>query len=85
MTETGPQRPNYPSWWASDHQRQVSEPELDGNVGEQHAVRDKYDWRPRAQQEADADAWGGRGPSASYAEWLAEGQAETGGAAEAEP
>ena len=25
-------------------------------------------------QEAEADAWGGRGPSASYAEWVAEGR-----------
>jgi hypothetical protein len=27
-----------------------------------------------AEQLADAEAWGGRGPSASYAEWLAEGR-----------
>lgn len=27
-----------------------------------------------ARQLADAEAWGGRGPSASYAEWLAEGR-----------
>ena len=27
-------------------------------------------------QEAEAEAWGGRGPSASYAEWLAEGDDE---------
>jgi hypothetical protein len=31
---------------------------------------------PGSEQEADAEAWGGRGPSASYAEWVAEGQAE---------
>jgi hypothetical protein len=35
---------------------------------------------PEAEREArrqgDDMAWGGRGPSASYAEWLAEGQAE---------
>jgi hypothetical protein len=29
-----------------------------------------------AQAEADLEAWGGRGPSASYAEWLAEGRQE---------
>jgi hypothetical protein len=29
-------------------------------------------------RQADAEAWGGRGPSASYAEWLAEGQPEAG-------
>jgi hypothetical protein len=36
-----------------------------------------------AESEAasDAEAWGGRGPSTSYAEWLAEGQPEP----EAEP
>jgi hypothetical protein len=27
-----------------------------------------------AKAESDAEAWGGRGPSASYAEWLAEGR-----------
>ena len=27
-----------------------------------------------ARQMADAEAWGGRGPSASYARWLAEGK-----------
>jgi hypothetical protein len=27
-----------------------------------------------ARQLADAEAWGGRGPSASYTEWLAEGR-----------
>jgi hypothetical protein len=27
-----------------------------------------------ARQMADAEAWGGRGPSRSYAEWLAEGR-----------
>jgi len=32
--------------------------------------------RAEADRQADAEAWGGRGPSASYAEWLAEGQAE---------
>ncbi len=26
-----------------------------------------------AEAEVDAEAWGGKGPSASYAEWLAEG------------
>jgi hypothetical protein len=27
-----------------------------------------------ARQMSDAEAWGGRGPSASYAQWLAEGR-----------
>jgi hypothetical protein len=31
-----------------------------------------------AERQSDAEAWGGRGPSASYAEWLAEGQPEAG-------
>jgi hypothetical protein len=31
-----------------------------------------------AEARALDDAWGGRGPSASYAEWVAEGQAEAG-------
>ena len=31
-----------------------------------------------AGRQSDAEAWGGRGPSASYAEWLAEGQPEAG-------
>jgi len=31
-----------------------------------------------AERQPDAEAWGGRGPSASYAEWLAEGQPEAG-------
>ena len=43
---------------------------------------------PQAEREArrqsDAEAWGGRGPSASYAEWLAEGQAETEAEADAD-
>ncbi len=30
------------------------------------------------ERESDAEACGGRGPSASYAEWLAEGQPEAG-------
>ena len=30
------------------------------------------------QAEADAEAWGMRGPSASYAEWVAEGQEDPG-------
>jgi hypothetical protein len=30
--------------------------------------------RVEAERLSDAEAWGGRGPSASYAEWLAEGQ-----------
>ena len=38
--------------------------------------------RTRAMQEAeaaaDAEAWGGKGPFASYAEWLAEGQGGSG-------
>jgi len=34
--------------------------------------------RAEADRQADAEAWGGRGPSASYAEWLAEGEAEAG-------
>ena len=29
-----------------------------------------------AEAAGEAEAWGGRGPSASYAEWLAEGQKE---------
>lgn len=32
----------------------------------------------QAESEAEAEAWGGRGPSASYEEWRAEGQAEPG-------
>src|SRR6266542_5993398 len=37
----------------------------------------------KTRQAAEADAWGGRGPSASYAEWLAEGrEPEAGGTAE---
>ena len=32
----------------------------------------------RWKAQADAEAWGGRGPSASYAEWLAEGRGEGG-------
>ena len=31
-----------------------------------------------AGRQSGAEAWGGRGPSASYAEWLAEGQPEAG-------
>ena len=31
-----------------------------------------------AGRQSDAEAWGGRGPSSSYAEWLAEGQPEAG-------
>jgi hypothetical protein len=34
--------------------------------------------RAEAERASDAEAWGGRGPSASYAEWLAEGQLEAG-------
>lgn len=34
--------------------------------------------RAEADRQAYADAWGGRGPSASYAEWLAEGELEAG-------
>lgn len=30
--------------------------------------------RARLDRMADDEAWGGRGPSASYAEWLAEGE-----------
>ena len=30
-----------------------------------------------ARAAGEAETWGGRGPSASYAEWLAEGRAET--------
>jgi len=30
--------------------------------------------RAEAERQAEDAAWGGRGPSASYAEWLAEGQ-----------
>ena len=37
-----------------------------------------------ARRQSDAEAWGGRGPSASYAGWLAEGRQEAGLAAEAE-
>ncbi len=31
-----------------------------------------------AREAADAEAWGPRGPSASYAEWLAEGREDSG-------
>lgn len=31
---------------------------------------------PVTDAEAEAEAWGGRRPSASYAEWLAEGRQE---------
>jgi hypothetical protein len=31
-------------------------------------------WEQEAREAADAEAWGGRGPSGSYAEWLAEGR-----------
>lgn len=34
---------------------------------------------------ADDEAWGGRGPSASYAEWLAEGQQDQAGEPEPDP
>jgi len=32
--------------------------------------------RAEADRQSDAEAWGGRNPFASYAEWLAEGEAE---------
>jgi hypothetical protein len=35
-------------------------------------------WEDQAIAAADDEAWGGRGPSASYAEWLAEGREEAG-------
>ena len=38
----------------------------------------------RARRESDAEAWGGMGPSASYAEWLAEGRDEVPGRGAAE-
>jgi hypothetical protein len=38
------------------------------------ALRDALAYA-RASAESDQAAWGGRGPSASYAEWLTEGQA----------
>ncbi len=34
--------------------------------------------RGEADRQAFADAWGGQGPSANYAEWVAEGQLEAG-------
>lgn len=43
-----------------------------------------YQARAEAERQAEAEAWGGRGPSASYAEWLAEGRQEADPAGEAE-
>jgi hypothetical protein len=34
--------------------------------------------RAESDRQAEAEAWGGREPSGSYAEWLAEGEAEAG-------
>jgi hypothetical protein len=50
-----------------DAERQV----LDGNEQQLEAVQ-------KGQAEADAKAWGPRGPSASHAQWLAEGQEHPG-------
>jgi hypothetical protein len=44
---------------------------LEGDKQQPGAVRE-------GQSEADAEAWGPRGPSASYAKWLAEGQEDPG-------
>jgi hypothetical protein len=52
---------------AAELDRRAAEREDGGDTGEA--------WRA----EAEADAWGGRGPSASYAEWRDEGQDEAGG------
>ena len=38
----------------------------------------EIDLTEEAERQSDAEAWGGRGPSASYAEWLADGQPEAG-------
>ena len=45
------------------------------------AIGDALPWLEAREREArvasDAEAWGGRGPSASYAEWAAEGTTGT--------
>lgn len=35
-------------------------------------------WEAGCEAAAEAEAWGGRGPSATYAEWAAEGRREAG-------
>ena len=52
-------------------------PELDDGYAEAAAdnrAGELAAYYEQAQAEADAEAWGGRGPSASYAEWAAEGR-----------
>jgi hypothetical protein len=55
-------------------------PERQPEVGRQVLEEDEQQLGAvrEGQAEADAEAWGPRGPSASYAEWLAEGQEDPG-------
>jgi hypothetical protein len=60
---------------------QVADACTNGELSRNEGLAGWYDITPAragAFRQADAEAWGGRGPSASYAEWLAEGQAEAG-------
>jgi cytosine/adenosine deaminase-related metal-dependent hydrolase len=52
----------------------VPQPEREVVVGDENQLEEVPQWRA----EGGAEAWGPRGPSASYAEWVAEGQVDPG-------
>ena len=72
MTGQEPEDPQAAGDWTPDTSRG-----LPAGIGS--AIGDALPWLEARECEAravsDAEAWGGRGPSASYAEWAAEGTA----------
>jgi Bifunctional DNA primase/polymerase, N-terminal len=63
-----------PAGGGRDRQDASRQESARGRVAALEADRDGPGWKQATKEASDAEAWGGRGPSASYAEWLAEGR-----------